>query len=118
MPPLVRQICETFLGQDKNFFKVNWKKRWTKLCDRVGVNGLQFRDLRRSGAVRMLAHCKNLALVQDMLRHADPKTTRIYALVQNEELTGVANTFLSDLPVVHLPMEELQKPRLLEEKIG
>lgn len=41
---------------------------------------------RHAFAIRMLRETKNLALVQDMLGHEDPGTTRVYATIYPEEL--------------------------------
>ncbi len=43
-------------------------------------------SFRHAFATRMLRETGNLALVQDLLGHADPKTTRVYATISEEDL--------------------------------
>lgn len=64
--------------------------KFHKACDACGLSKeLTPHSLRHSFATHALHKTKRLELVQDLLRHKDPKTTRRYAQVQREELQEV-----------------------------
>lgn len=54
----------------------------------AGIDPHQFTPhaFRHAFAIRMLRETKNLAVVQDLLGHDDPGTTRVYATIYPEEL--------------------------------
>ncbi|MEL7658887.1 MAG: tyrosine-type recombinase/integrase, partial [Bacillota bacterium] len=47
--------------------------------------------LRSTFATLLLRETENLAIVQDALGHSDPRTTRIYAKVLDEQLRRAAD---------------------------
>ena len=49
-------------------------------------------SFRHAFAIRMLRETNNLAIVQDMLGHADPGATRVYATIYPEELKKAHNS--------------------------
>lgn len=57
-------------------------------CKIAGIDCLEFSPhyFRHAFAIRMLAETSNLALVQDYLGHSDPKATRVYAKINQEQL--------------------------------
>ena len=59
-----------------------------KVSALAGLDRLSFtpHSFRHAFATRMLRETGNLALVQDLLGHADPKTTRVYATINEEDL--------------------------------
>lgn len=58
------------------------------VCQAAGVNPANFSPhyFRHAFAIRMLRETSNLALVQDLLGHANPSSTRVYAKITNEDL--------------------------------
>ncbi len=59
-----------------------------KVSALAGLDRFEFtpHSFRHAFATRMLRETGNLALVQDLLGHADPKTTRVYAAISEEDL--------------------------------
>lgn len=59
-----------------------------KVSTLAGLERLEFtpHSFRHAFATRMLRETGNLALVQDLLGHADPKTTRVYATISEADL--------------------------------
>ncbi|KKP40223.1 MAG: site specific recombinase [Candidatus Peregrinibacteria bacterium GW2011_GWC2_33_13] len=55
------------------------KKGYKSLCDGARIKNLRFHDLRHTAATRMVASGIDLVIVQDILGHADLKTTQRYA---------------------------------------
>lgn len=57
-------------------------------CAKAGIEKGQFTPhyFRHAFAIKMLHDTGNLALVQDLLGHADPKSTRVYAKISDEDL--------------------------------
>lgn len=55
------------------------------LADDVGVKNFSPHSFRHAFATTLLSKTGNLALVQELLGHADPKTTRIYAHVLEKD---------------------------------
>jgi integrase len=64
----------------------NMRTRWQRACAKAGIGDLKFHDLRHTAATRLLRVTGNLALVQDLLDHASPTTTRKYAHVAKADL--------------------------------
>jgi integrase/recombinase XerC len=52
----------------------------------AGVSGFTPHSFRHAFAVQMLEETGDLALVQDLMRHANPGTTRVYATITAERL--------------------------------
>ncbi|MEI8390837.1 MAG: site-specific integrase, partial [bacterium] len=55
------------------------KKGYKSLCELARIKNLRFHDLRHTAATRMVASGIDLVIVQDILGHADLKTTQRYA---------------------------------------
>jgi integrase len=64
----------------------NLQTQWRRARAKAGLPDLRFHDLRHTAATRMLRAIDNLALVQEMLGHASPVTTRKYAHVSSDDL--------------------------------
>jgi integrase len=64
----------------------NLQTQWRRARAKAGLPDLRFHDLRHTAATRMLRVIGNLALVQEMLGHASPVTTRKYAHVSSDDL--------------------------------
>jgi len=60
-----------------------------ELCDRAGIKRITPHQFRHLFAVTLLRKTNNLAVVQDMLGHSDPGTTRIYTQFLPEELRRI-----------------------------
>ena len=52
----------------------------------AGIDKFTPHYFRHAFAIRMLSETGNLALVQDLLGHADPAATRVYAKIYPEDL--------------------------------
>lgn len=60
--------------------------RWNVICGELGIKGLAtFHHIRHKYATEVLGRTKNLRLVQDLLGHANPATTAIYAHVSLDD---------------------------------
>lgn len=59
----------------------------------MGYNTADFsaHKMRSTTATMLLRETDNLALVQDYLRHSDPRTTREYTKILDEQLKRAAN---------------------------
>jgi len=59
----------------------HWRQRtWVPACERAGVGGLGFHDLRRANATGMVADRVDLKTAQTRLGHSDPRLTlAVYA---------------------------------------
>ena len=68
-------------------------KKYMKLLASLGHNTADFstHKLRSTTATLLLRETDNLALVQDYLRHSDPRTTRQYAKILDEQLKRAAS---------------------------
>lgn len=55
------------------------KKGFKSIRDNAGIKNLRFHDLRHTAATRMVASGIDLVIVQDLLGHADLKTTQRYS---------------------------------------
>jgi len=68
-------------------------KKYMEILAEKGYNTKDFstHKLRSTTATELLRETGNLALVQDYLRHSDPRTTRQYAKILDEELKRAAS---------------------------
>jgi integrase/recombinase XerD len=57
-----------------------------KVCKAAGVKGFTVHSFRKSFATLMLSKTHDLALVQDLLGHVNPETTRIYAQISGDAM--------------------------------
>ena len=57
----------------------------------IGIHGFTTHKLRSTTATMLLRETGDVALVQDFLRHKDPKTTHRYTTIFQEELKRAAN---------------------------
>ena len=58
-----------------------------------GIPNLSPHVLRHAFAVELLRRSKNLAAVQQHLRHADPRTTTVYARMLPHDMQEIAKSF-------------------------
>lgn len=68
-------------------------KKYMVILKKAGHNteGFSAHKLRSTFATLLLRETENLAIVQDALGHSDPRTTRIYAKVLDEQLRRAAD---------------------------
>lgn len=68
-------------------------KKYMKILASMGYNTADFsaHKMRSTTATMLLRETENLALVQDYLRHSDPRTTRQYAKILDEQLKRAAS---------------------------
>lgn len=71
----------------------NIVKKYMRILANMGHNTKDFstHKLRSTTATTLLRETNNLALVQDYLRHSDPRTTRQYAKILDEQLKRAAS---------------------------
>jgi integrase len=64
----------------------NWRQRvWVPSCERAGLSGLGFHDLRRANATALVADGVDLKTAQARLGHSDPRLTlAVYAQATSE----------------------------------
>jgi integrase len=64
----------------------NWRQRvWVPACERAGLDGLGFHDLRRANATALVADGVDLKTAQARLGHSDPRLTlAVYAQATSE----------------------------------
>jgi len=64
----------------------NWRRRvWVPACERAGLGGLVFHDLRRAAATALVLEGVDMKTAQTRLGHSDPRLTLgIYAQASRE----------------------------------
>lgn len=68
----------------------------TKLKDGCGVSGIFTpHSFRHNFGIKVLKESKNLALTQDLMGHADPKSTRHYAKIRVDDLSEGHSTIFN-----------------------
>lgn len=76
---------------------------WDRVKARLGIAGLKWHDLRRTFGSHVHKMTKDLALVQDLMDHADPKTTRRYIVIEDdyavEQVALAEQTFAARFPI-------------------
>lgn len=87
-------------------FPVNFNAPFRHLCKRAEVTGLQPRDLRRSGARRLLKKGQDIAIVQRYLGHGDVRTTQRYVGAQPAELQEAGKVLSTDYRWPTQPVKE------------
>lgn len=65
-------------------------------CRRIGLPGVTLHRLRHWFGTTTLQHCRNLRVVQELLRHSSPATTAIYTQVTD----GERQTAIKQLPAL------------------
>lgn len=87
----------------------HWRQRvWVPACERAGLAGLTFHDLRRPNATAMVADGVDLKTAQTRFGHSDPQLTlAIYAQATTEgdqiAADGLAARFLPKLSSRNVP---------------
>jgi integrase len=84
------------------------KKSWQKACAAAEIEDLHFHDLRHEAGSRMLEQGWPLHHVQEMLGHADVKTTSVYLNLTRQGLQESMKRFgMPTLPdVAQVPVPE------------
>lgn len=70
---------------------VNYHKRWLKVLDAAGIEGLHVHDLRRFFASAGLSAGESLSKVGELLGHASAQTTKIYAFLMQDAAKTAAD---------------------------
>jgi len=79
------------------------KRAWATACRLAGIAGLQFRDLRTSAGMRMLARGVQYAVVAKILGHRDTKTTyRWYTQLGTDLLDQARGVMDSPMPAARV----------------
>lgn len=77
-----------FPGDDGGHLSPRWIG---KLATQLLAGPYTLHTLRHSFASRAYGHCRDLAVVQDLLGHASPATTRVYVVMPNDALRATVN---------------------------
>lgn len=72
-------------GERYPFSKDGWRRAWARACKKAGLPGFRFHDLRHTAGSR-LTKGAGLAFTQQLLGHADIKTTLRYSHVLTDDL--------------------------------
>ncbi len=73
-------------GERYPFSQGGWRRDWTRALQAAGIADFRFHDTRHTAATRLLRACGNLAVVRDLLGHADITTTSRYAHVTKDDV--------------------------------
>ena len=77
---------------------------WDRIRKRADLEDVRLHDLRHSFASFLVNRGKNLYVVQQMLGHANPRTTQRYAHLSTDTLDESAEVVAS--VVTHKPIED------------
>lgn len=80
-----------FVNQATNKPWVTLTRAWYRLRAKAGIEDLRLHDLRHSYASFLANAGQSLLLIQQLLGHADPRTTLRYAHLSSEKLKEAAN---------------------------
>jgi integrase/recombinase XerC len=81
--------------------QIKTRKRPLECCAATGITGLHLHDLRHEAGSRMLEAGWPLQQVQEMLGHADPKTTGIYLKATTQHLLDSMRRFVTGSSPLH-----------------
>lgn len=82
-------FCRYDKGAGKKIKRMGTETIWNVVRDVMAIAGVQKFSphyFRHAFAIRMLRETNNLAIVQDLLGHASPQSTRVYAKIYPDEL--------------------------------
>lgn len=77
----------------------NWRKRvWVPACERAGLEGLWWHDLRRTAASRLISEGHSLFAIKELLGHESAQTTeRHYARLADRSLVAAQDHLVGTL---------------------
>lgn len=76
---LKRYVTVLITNQDKLFIDEFDYKRWRKICNKAGLSGLKFHDLRKTFASALAQKGVSTAVTQRLLEHSSPTlTNKVY----------------------------------------
>jgi len=76
---LLKYVSGLDVGQEKLFRRKFNYRQWRKICDKAGLPGLKFHDLRRTFASVLAQNGISTAVTQRLLEHSSPNlTNKIY----------------------------------------
>jgi integrase len=82
MSELSKYVCKLDVGQEKLFRKKFGYRQWRKICDKAGLSGLKFHDLRKTFASILAQNGVSTAVTQRLLEHSSPNlTNKVYTNV-------------------------------------
>jgi len=82
MSELSKYVCSLTVGQEKLFSTKFPYRKWRKICDKAGLSGLKFHDLRKTFASTLAQNGVSTAVTQRLLEHSSPNlTNKIYTNV-------------------------------------
>ena len=73
-------------GGDRPASEATMRRLWREIASVAGMEGVTPHQARHRFGTAMLAQVHDLALVQDLMRHRSPATTRIYTRVESGSL--------------------------------
>lgn len=79
---LSKYVCKLDVGQEKLFRTKFGYRQWRKICDKAGLAGLKFHDLRRTFCSLLAQNGISTAVTQKLLEHSSPNlTNKVYTNV-------------------------------------
>jgi len=82
MSELSKYVCKLDVGQEKLFRKKFGYRQWRRICDKAGLPGLKFHDLRKTFCSLLAQNGVSTAVTQRLLEHSSPLlTNKVYTNV-------------------------------------
>jgi len=82
MSELSKYVCSLDVGQEKLFKTKFGYRKWRRVCNKAGLTGLKFHDLRRTFCSLLAQNGVSTAVTQRLLEHSSPNlTNKIYTNV-------------------------------------
>ena len=82
MSELSRYVCDLSDGQERLFGDRFNPRQWKKSCEKAGLVGLKFHDLRKTFCSILAQNCISTAVTQKLLEHSSPDVTnKVYTNV-------------------------------------
>jgi integrase len=82
MSELSKYVYKLDVGQEKLFRRKFGYRQWRKICDKAGLPGLKFHDLRKTFASILAQNGVSTAVTQRLLEHSSPNlTNKVYTNV-------------------------------------
>jgi len=92
---LSNYVCGLKVGQEKLFRTKFPYRKWRKICEKAGLTGLKFHDLRKTFASILAQNGVSTAVTQRLLEHSSPNlTNKIYTNVD-----PVLKSAIDQLPI-------------------
>ena len=98
-------VIENTRNSDTPISETAYRRMWSRICKKINMHGATLHCLRHTYATMTEAHTDSVTLMA-VLGHADPKTTRRYTHVINENVRRLADVDIYVTPETPKPVEE------------